>query len=311
MPLIALVVVGAASVGLRRLALQEGRKLWRGLAVLRSLNGGRRVVGFVLIAVFCQIARNWLLLHAVGVDASVLDATAVLIALVTLGQLPVGPAVGAAAAVLILGSDGVALAAAAGVLTTVTGTLGGLCFLAWAGADYLRAAFKTRRRTALSTIVMRRIFHHDASVRIGSVIAVVVAAAALVALLVYGVASQGADTSIDDAVKRGDRPSAPEESLPVLGGGSSGSLRDYRGQVVVLNFWASWCPPCVDELPLLERTQRRIESRGATVVGVNYQDLPEDAPGSSTVSASASPTSATATGSTPRSTPSSASRRPS
>jgi cytochrome c biogenesis protein CcmG, thiol:disulfide interchange protein DsbE len=109
------------------------------------------------------------------------------------------------------------------------------------------------------------------------VIAVVAVAAALVALLVYGVVSQGTDTSIDDAVKRGDRPSAPEESLPVLGGESSGSLRDYRGQIVVLNFWASWCPPCVDELPLLERTQRRIESRGATVVGVNYQDLPEDA----------------------------------
>ncbi len=78
------------------------------------------------------------------------DATAVLIALVTLSQLPLGPTVGAAAAVLILGSDGVAAAAAAGVLTTVTGTLGGLCFLAWAGADYLRAGFKTRRRTALS-----------------------------------------------------------------------------------------------------------------------------------------------------------------
>ena len=55
-PVIGLVVVGAASVGLRRLALREGRKLWRGLAVLRSLNGGLRVVGLVLIAVFCQIA---------------------------------------------------------------------------------------------------------------------------------------------------------------------------------------------------------------------------------------------------------------
>ncbi len=86
---------------------------------------------------FAQIFRNWLLLHAVGVDASLLDATAVLIAVVTLGQLPVGPSVGAAAAVLILGSDGVAAAAAAGVLMTVTGTVGGLCFAAWAGGDWL------------------------------------------------------------------------------------------------------------------------------------------------------------------------------
>ena len=57
-----------------------------GLAVLRSLRGGSRVVAFVLVAVFAQIFRNWLLLHAVGVDASFFDAIAVLIAVVTLGQ---------------------------------------------------------------------------------------------------------------------------------------------------------------------------------------------------------------------------------
>ena len=94
--------------------------------MLRKLRGGSRVVGFVLVAVFAQIFRNWITLHAVGVDASFFDAIAVLIALVTLAQLPVGPSVGAAAAVLILGSDGVAAAAAAGVLLTVTGTVGGL-----------------------------------------------------------------------------------------------------------------------------------------------------------------------------------------
>ncbi len=137
LPIVGFVVVGAMSVGLRRLALRKGRELWRGLAVLRSLGGGSRVVGFVLVAVFAQIFRNWLLLHAVGVDASFLDAIAVLIAVVTLGQLPVGPSVGAAAAVLILGSDGVAAAAAAGLLMTATGTVGGLCFAAWAGADRL------------------------------------------------------------------------------------------------------------------------------------------------------------------------------
>jgi uncharacterized membrane protein YbhN (UPF0104 family) len=137
LPLIGLAVIGTASAGLRHLALRKGRELWKGLAVLRSLRGGSRVVGFVLVAVFAQIFRNWLLLHAVGVDASFFDAIAVLIAVVTLAQLPVGPSVGAAAAVLILGSDGVAAAAAAGVLMTVTGTLGGLCFAAWAGADRL------------------------------------------------------------------------------------------------------------------------------------------------------------------------------
>jgi len=105
--------------------------------VLRSLGAGSRVIGLVLVAVFAQIFRNWLLLHAVGLDASFFDAIAVLIAVVTLGQLPVGPSVGAVAAVLILGSDGVAAAAAAGVLMTVTGTIGGLCFAAWAGADRL------------------------------------------------------------------------------------------------------------------------------------------------------------------------------
>ncbi len=136
-PLIGLAVIGTASASLRQLALRTGRELWRGLAVLRSRRGGCRVVGFVLVAVFAQIFRNWLLLRAVGVDASFFDAIAVLIAVVTLGQLPVGPSVGAAAAVLILGSQGVAAAAAAGVLMTVTGTIGGLCFAAWAGADQL------------------------------------------------------------------------------------------------------------------------------------------------------------------------------
>jgi uncharacterized membrane protein YbhN (UPF0104 family) len=146
LPIAILAVIGLMSAGLRQLPLRKGRELWRGLSVLRSLQGGARVFGFVLVAVFAQIFRNWLLLHAVGVDASLFDAIAVLIAVVTLGQLPVGPAVGAAAAVLILGHDGVAAAAAAGVLLTVTGTLGGFCFAAWAGADRLWAAARARRR---------------------------------------------------------------------------------------------------------------------------------------------------------------------
>src|SRR5215210_3103742 len=133
-PLIAFAVMVGVVAGLRRLA-GRGHGFCAGLAVLRSLDGRNRVIALVLLAVFCQIARNWLVLHALGVDASVLDATAVLIAMVLLAQLPIGPSVGAAAVVVILGANGVALTAAAGVLLTVTGTVGALCFAAWAGLD--------------------------------------------------------------------------------------------------------------------------------------------------------------------------------
>lgn len=151
LPLVCIAVTATLSAGLRHLAARTGRTLWKGLTVLRSLSGGGRLLGMVLVAVLAQISRNWLLLHAVGVDASFFDAIAVLIAMVTLSQLPVGPTVGAAAAVLILGKDGVAAVAAAGVLSTVTGTIGGLAFAGWAGLDRLWAgsgpqlAFRRRR----------------------------------------------------------------------------------------------------------------------------------------------------------------------
>ena len=50
--------------------------------------------------------------------------------------------------------------------------------------------------------------------------------------------------------------------------GDSASLADYRGRVVLLNLWGTWCPPCRREIPDLVRLQDRIESRGATVVGL-------------------------------------------
>jgi uncharacterized membrane protein YbhN (UPF0104 family) len=147
-PIIGIALMASVSAGLRHLAARKGRELWNGLAVVRTLRGGGRVFCFVLVAVFSQIFRNWMLLHAVGVDASFFDAIAVLIGVVTLGQLPVGPSVGAAAAVLILGSEGVAGAAAAGVLLTVTGTAGGLCFAAWAGLDEVWVTYRARMRAA-------------------------------------------------------------------------------------------------------------------------------------------------------------------
>ena len=47
------------------------------------------------------------------------------------------------------------------------------------------------------------------------------------------------------------------------------ALRDLRGQVVVLNFWATWCPPCVEEMPSLVEMQRRMKAKGVTVVAVS------------------------------------------
>jgi hypothetical protein len=143
------------STGLRTLAVRSGRGVVRGLAVLKSYDRHAEIVAIILIAVFAQIARNWLLLNVVGVSASPLDATALLIAQITLAQLPLGPTTGAAAAVLILGPHGVAAAAAAGVLLTATGTAGGLVFAGWAVGDRIWAGawaslLRRRVRTWLS-----------------------------------------------------------------------------------------------------------------------------------------------------------------
>src|SRR3954467_7638861 len=137
-PLVVLAVALGVSSGLRALAVGTGRGLRRGLHVLRSLNGSAKIVALIVVATFAQIGRNWLVLHAVGVDVSVFDATAVLIAQVTLAQLPLGPTTGAASTVLILGPHGVAAVAAAGVLLTATGTVGGGLFALWALFDRLR-----------------------------------------------------------------------------------------------------------------------------------------------------------------------------
>jgi cytochrome c biogenesis protein CcmG/thiol:disulfide interchange protein DsbE len=108
-------------------------------------------------------------------------------------------------------------------------------------------------------------------------VAAILVVAALIGLLAYGLSANEPDRGIDRAVARGDRKAPPPLELPRLSGRGTGSLADYRGKVVVLNFWASWCVPCRKESPLLERWHRQISARGGTVLGVDVLDVTSDA----------------------------------
>ena len=108
-----------------------------------------------------------------------------------------------------------------------------------------------------------------------SVPLVVLASLALVALLVYGVIGAGTSTTLDDAVKSGERPEAPTRALPALDGGE-GSIAEWKGKPLIVNFWASWCEPCQAEAPLLERAHERLKARGGSVLGVTVSDASDD-----------------------------------
>jgi cytochrome c biogenesis protein CcmG, thiol:disulfide interchange protein DsbE len=97
----------------------------------------------------------------------------------------------------------------------------------------------------------------------------VLAVLAVVGLLTFGLLSKGSS-----GVALGDP--APASPLPRLEGGGSESLANYRGQWVLVNFWASWCVPCREEAPTLERFQHRYGGADFTVVGIDSRDLSGD-----------------------------------
>jgi cytochrome c biogenesis protein CcmG/thiol:disulfide interchange protein DsbE len=109
-------------------------------------------------------------------------------------------------------------------------------------------------------------------------IAVAVAILALGIVLARAVMNSDGARAFPSEVASGALPPAPGFDLPNLDGSGSTSLASLKGQVVVLNFWASWCNPCKDEAPILEDFwQTEAKPQGVAMVGIDSQDLSDDA----------------------------------
>ncbi len=105
---------------------------------------------------------------------------------------------------------------------------------------------------------------HEASARRRRRLLTIVPGALLAGLLAYGLLAPAPESS-------GPR-AAPEFELPLLTGSGSLSSEDLKGDPVVINFWASWCIPCREEMPAFERMWQKYRDDGIHIVGVNIQD---------------------------------------
>ena len=102
--------------------------------------------------------------------------------------------------------------------------------------------------------------------RLGTwLIAAGVVAAALIALL--------SSPSVPDPVGRGSP--APAFRLPQLGEGAPVAMADLAGKVVLLNFWATWCKPCEDEMPAMQRLYRALAGSDFELLAVSVDDDPQ------------------------------------
>ncbi|MFN8499604.1 MAG: TlpA disulfide reductase family protein [Anaerolineae bacterium] len=93
--------------------------------------------------------------------------------------------------------------------------------------------------------------------------------APIAASLLYAGAAAG--LPLERLGVKGDNSPAPDFTLPAFAG-TDIRLADYRGRPVVLNFWASWCPPCRAEAPAVQRVWEQYQAQGVVFLGVNTSD---------------------------------------
>lgn len=122
--------------------------------------------------------------------------------------------------------------------------------------------FKAKRRTVVT---------------VTAVVAVLLAGVLTVTLLTRGNGGSTEKVSGNTVLYQpGHRPAAPDLSAPSLTGAAI-KLSSYRGKVVVLNFWGSWCPPCRDESPTLAVLSEQYRSKGVDFLGDDVADSPANA----------------------------------
>lgn len=104
-------------------------------------------------------------------------------------------------------------------------------------------------------------------------IPVVIAVAALLGLLTYGVVVESGGNKYENALAAGNRLPASDRMVRILNTTERAAVTDYKGKVVVLNFWASWCEPCKDEAPAINAAYDKYKDEGLVVLGADVDDL--------------------------------------
>ena len=117
-----------------------------------------------------------------------------------------------------------------------------------------------------------RLFPNDVAERMGSVLSILLVASALMlAFVTYRVDSgRGFTAPSGPRLTRSELNSpAPDFSYTLVGSDEQGSLSGHFGDVVLINFWATWCAPCLEELPALNDLQEKYRDQGLTVLTIS------------------------------------------